>query len=114
MAIAGPYYCACGLIVQAGARCPCKLKSANERKARHDETRPSARQRGYSKSWERERALFLNANPTCRHCGAPATVVDHVIAHKGDMRLFWDRSNLMSLCAHCHNSWKQSQEKRNR
>src|SRR2546430_12744082 len=32
----------------------------------------------------------------------PATVVDHVVAHKGDARLFWDRSNLRALAKRCH------------
>ena len=41
----------------------------------------------------------------------PATVVDHIVPHKGDMALFWDKSNWQGLCAHCHNSHKQRREK---
>jgi 5-methylcytosine-specific restriction endonuclease McrA len=33
--------------------------------------------------------------------------VDHIIPHRGDDRLFWDRSNWQALCAHHHNSNKQ-------
>ncbi len=26
-------------------------------------------------------------------CGRAANMVDHIVAHKRDMRLFWDRNN---------------------
>ena len=32
-----------------------------------------------------------------------ATVVDHIIPHRGDMKLFWDKSNWQPLCEHHHN-----------
>jgi 5-methylcytosine-specific restriction protein A len=38
-----------------------------------------------------------------------ATVVDHKIPHKGDMKLFWDRSNWQSLCK-CHHDIKTATE----
>jgi len=31
-----------------------------------------------------------------------ATVVDHVIPHRGDAALMWDKSNWQALCKHCH------------
>jgi 5-methylcytosine-specific restriction protein A len=40
-----------------------------------------------------------------------ATVVDHKIPHKGDPQLFWDETNWQSLCAPCHDRYKQSQER---
>ncbi|MCA0996301.1 HNH endonuclease signature motif containing protein [Alloyangia pacifica] len=43
-------------------------------------------------------------------CCAPATVVDHIIAHRGDMTLFWDKANWQPLCKSCHNREKQRQE----
>lgn len=33
---------------------------------------------------------------------AMATVVDHIIPHKGDYERFWDRSGWQSLCKRCH------------
>jgi 5-methylcytosine-specific restriction protein A len=30
--------------------------------------------------------------------------VDHIVPHKGDMRLFWDPRNHQGLCERCHNS----------
>lgn len=44
-------------------------------------------------------------NPRRRHL-----VVDHVIAHKGDQRLFWDRSNWQVLCPDDHDIIKQREE----
>ncbi|WP_338153338.1 hypothetical protein [Pseudophaeobacter leonis] len=32
------------------------------------------------------------------------------MAHRGDMRLFWDRSNWQPLCTSCHNRRKQQLE----
>lgn len=31
-----------------------------------------------------------------------ASVVDHIVPHKGDQKLFWRRSNWQSLCKRCH------------
>ena len=33
----------------------------------------------------------------------PATVVDHIIPHRGDKKLFWDERNWQALCESCHN-----------
>lgn len=35
-------------------------------------------------------------------CGEPATDVDHIVPHKGNHELFWDRDNWQALCHHCH------------
>ncbi|WP_371441492.1 HNH endonuclease signature motif containing protein [Methylosinus sp. R-45379] len=100
--------------MKSGERCACQAKRDKERKAEFDEKRPSSSARGYGSKWTQARAEFLAAHPTCNRpgCDAPATVVDHIIPHRGDMKLFWRRSNWQPLCAHCHNVWKQSQEKR--
>ncbi|WP_338036289.1 HNH endonuclease signature motif containing protein [Nitratireductor alexandrii] len=45
-------------------------------------------------------------------CGRPATVVHHVKPHRGDKRLFWDRSNWMPACQPCHDGPLQAQERR--
>jgi 5-methylcytosine-specific restriction protein A len=63
--------------------------------------------RGYDGVWRKLRAAYLATNPSCAMClelgiARPATVVDHVVAHKGDERLRLDEANLQSLCASCH------------
>jgi 5-methylcytosine-specific restriction protein A len=44
-------------------------------------------------------------------CKQLGNVVDHIKPHKGDQRLFWDKSNLQTLCKTCHDSKKQAIEK---
>lgn len=58
--------------------------------------------------WQRERRKFLESNPFCVKCYEEghitmATVVDHIKPHRGDQKLFWDRSNWQPLCEHHHN-----------
>jgi 5-methylcytosine-specific restriction protein A len=31
-----------------------------------------------------------------------ATVLDHIVPHRGVARLFWDQTNWQALCVHCH------------
>ena len=107
MPFKAPRICQCGNRVQANTICACQVR----RKALADLYRPNARQRGYTRPWDKERAIYLLANPTCARCPAPATVVDHIMAHKGNQALFWNRANWQPLCGTHHNSWKQSQER---
>ncbi|MBB4267611.1 HNH endonuclease [Roseospira visakhapatnamensis] len=53
-------------------------------------------------AWKRARRAFLAEHPVCAVCGAPATVVDHIVPHRGDLTVFWDRSRWQALCASCH------------
>lgn len=61
------------------------------------------RQRGYTTAWDKARAAFLADHPRCARCGAPATVVHHIKAHRGDPALMWNRGNWQAVCAPCHN-----------
>jgi 5-methylcytosine-specific restriction protein A len=103
---------ACGCVVASGQRCQHMIARDRERKARFDEQRPTARQRGYDSKWDKARADFLEAHPYCVMCGSPARVVDHKTPHRGDKKLFWSRSNWQPLCTPCHSRRKQSQEAR--
>lgn len=107
-----PRLCGCGKVVPAGLRCDCRKQSDRERKARHDEKRPTARERGYNGKWQKERAAYLAVHPTCVMCGQPSKVVDHITPHRGDLKLFWRRSNWQALCTPCHSGKKQREEKR--
>lgn len=107
-----PRLCSCGLIVAHGARCVCQITATRERNRRHDARRLSACERMYDAWWRRERLAFLAVHPTCRHCNArPATVVHHIIPHRGDRSLFRNRSNWMPVCQPCHDGPIQRQER---
>ena len=72
-----------------------------------DRLRGNAEARGYNAEWRRARKAFLQQNPLCSECRkagklTPATVVDHIIPHRGDKRLFWDEKNWQPLCKSCH------------
>jgi 5-methylcytosine-specific restriction endonuclease McrA len=95
--------------------------------------RLSARQRGYTWQWEKARADFL-ADPDNQFCvkckargllnagtmrmdGTRETssrriglVVNHRVPHRGDQRLFWDRSNWEPLCHDDHDITAQREE----
>ena len=63
--------------------------------------------RGYGHEWRTARERFLRRNPLCVECLkrgriAPATVVDHIVPHRGDEKLFWDERNWQALCKACH------------
>ena len=107
-----PRICGCGHRIAPGELCPCQ----RARKANADKRRPSARKRGYTNTWDIERAAFLVENPKCATlgCANSATVVDHIKPHRGNQCLFWDRSNWQPLCTHCHSSIKQIADRQDR
>jgi 5-methylcytosine-specific restriction enzyme A len=66
--------------------------------------------------WAKARAGHLAHEPFCRQCKKAgrtvrATIVDHIVPHRGDMKLFWARNNWQSLCTTCGNGDKQRQER---
>lgn len=81
------------------------------------DSRVSARQRGYNTRWEKARRTYLAAHPLCVMCQgqgrvSAATVVDHIIPHRGDQTLFWDsEKNWQALCKKHHDGEKQSEER---
>jgi 5-methylcytosine-specific restriction protein A len=94
----------------------------------------SSTARGYGYKWQQAREGYLLAHPFCVYClrdagvtatdnvdiameclakglGLPyASVVDHRIPHRGDMVLFWDKTNWQSMCAPHHSADKQREE----
>lgn len=72
-------------------------------------------ERGYGGRWQRERLAFLAKHPLCIYCAKRglielASVVDHIEPHRGDEKLFWNRSNWQALCAACHDTHKRREE----
>lgn len=92
-------------------RCPeCASRREADQKIR-ERNRGSAASRLYGHGWRKasEAFLKLRVNRNCRRClekhppkTRSSTVVDHIIPHRGDLKLFWDRSNWQGLCKRCH------------
>lgn len=75
-------------------------------------------ERGYNSRWRKARESYLKSHPLCVMCEEQnkivvATVVNHIIPHKGDQSLFWDKSNWQAVCKLHHDSTIQRQEKQN-
>ena len=107
-----PRVCRCGKVVPAGTVCTCQ----RQRKIEYDRRRPSSKDRGYDSKWRIKRAAFL-ARPENRYCacgcGRLADMIDHIISHKGDQRLFWNEANWQPMASSpCHASRKQSLERK--
>lgn len=104
----------CEEIAAAGAsHCPTHAADRDARqKARRAQAQTSAaaiagRQLYANPRWQRAARRYLAQHPLCSDCGElgvvePATDVDHVVPHRGDRALFWDRSNWQPLCHRCH------------
>lgn len=97
-----------------------KLKTARE--VRDTRYSPDAQVRSWykSKRWQDLRDAVLTRDLyTCQKTGVLLTgkhpapnspVVDHVIPHHGDERLFWDINNLQAVSKEYHDGEKRSQE----
>lgn len=88
-------------------RCPDLTEDRFCEKHKKFYERKSANARGYDSRWRKSRKRFLNANPLCVECLkvdrlVEATVVDHIIPHRGDKKLFCDENNWQALCKSCH------------
>lgn len=98
----------CGVLVRDGGSY-CQAHKKVVRKQVEDR-RESSTKRGYGYKWQQAREQFLREHPLCEcpecQCGklrvTPATVVDHIIPHKGDAKLFWDRKNWQAMAKQCH------------
>jgi len=93
-------YCAeptCGELVERGR---CAYHARQRERARPNQT---ARRWYYTARWRALRIQVLSDEPVCRECDRlPSHDVDHIVPHRGDEALFWDRANLQGLCVRCH------------
>jgi len=86
-----------------------RTRKRSRRPSASDRQRSTSSQRGYDARWRKSSSAFLLApvNALCRECRkrgklTAATCVDHIIPHKGDRHLFWDKTNWQPLCHQCH------------
>lgn len=91
----------CAELVEPGVR------YCEKHKALHPEEVRSREGRGYGSRWRKASKVYLQSHPLCVQCMKEdryvrATVVDHIVPHRGDQKLFWDQSNWQALCKPCH------------
>ena len=82
----------------------------------HPEETRSAGSRGYGKHWQKASKAYLRRHPLCAECQrhgryVAATVVDHIVPHRGNPQLFWDESNWQPLCKACHDHKTGTEER---
>lgn len=51
---------------------------------------------------------YLLTHRQCARCGEPATLVDHVIPHRGDESLLFNPSNWVASCRRCHSACREN------
>ena len=63
----------------------------------------------YNWRWAKYSKARLKRHPLCVTClesgkTTAATCTDHIVPHRGARHKFWNKNNLQSLCAECHNA----------
>jgi 5-methylcytosine-specific restriction enzyme A len=95
---------------------PSHMGTVQQAKRDYEARRGSARERGYTSRWDKAAAAYKRENPLCIGCEAVdrvelASVVDHIMPHRGDEVLFWDPANWQPCCARHHDIVKQYLER---
>lgn len=106
----------CPSLVLAGEQYCNVHKALHQQEQAQAETRSNSNARGYNRRWQKARLAFLHKNPLCVRCKQQgrfvrATVVDHIIPHRGNQKLFWDQSNWQALCKQCHDRKTMKEDK---
>lgn len=90
-------------------RCHVLTRDRYCEKHKPKDNRASAAKRGYCYKWNKARIAYLVEHPlceckACQDSGQPllADVVDHIIPHRGNMELFWDKKNWQAMNHICH------------
>jgi hypothetical protein len=91
-------------------------RSKAERDKEADVRRGSARERGYSRAWDKAAKGHLRHHPLCVYCAlqdvvAAAELVDHLYPHRVYPDIFWRTEWWCSSCTTCHSGFKQGLER---
>ena len=93
----------CMSLTIEGAYCPRHTLPPEARTDRRSASR--GWQRLYkSANYQKRRKHFMAIHPYCVVCGEPATDLDHIVPHRGNLMRFNDQSNWQALCKACHSA----------
>jgi len=100
----------CSRLVSYGA------KYCEEHETMHRSDVKGTKEKGYENKWRKARVRFLKAHPLCLKCMdqgrfVKATVVDHIVPHRGDQALFWDEASWQPLCKPCHDTKTMTEDR---
>lgn len=78
-------------------------------------SRETDKARLYGRRWREARKSYLASHPLCVYCAdlgrvTAATVIDHIVPHRGNETLFWRIENWQALCQPCHDGAKAELE----
>jgi 5-methylcytosine-specific restriction endonuclease McrA len=96
-------------------RTEAQARASQQAKAEYEARRGSARERCYDTVWDKASRGHRRSHPLCLGCQAvgrvtAAELTDHVVPHKGDQAIFWNRSLWQSACRWHHDVVKQKLE----
>lgn len=97
----------CPALVRSG-RCEKHSNDIQVTRQQYDKHRPEWHDMYSDPRYQGARIRFLQKHPLCVECEkreqlTPATRLDHIEDHKGNLVLFWDESNWQGLCERDHN-----------
>ena len=103
MPVSAPVICPHHRIQYMG-KCPLCAALWVRRKSDLESRRGSARDRGYTRTWEKVRRIKLNQTPLCERCTRGHKIKPADMVHHKDHNQFNNHmDNLESLCRDCHN-----------
>ncbi|MBO0140213.1 HNH endonuclease [Agrobacterium sp. Ap1] len=104
-----------------GTVAPANRKEAETQRTRQRDQDDPSRKLYNSRKWRALRdEVYIRDNMTCQKTGvillgkhpAPnSPVADHIVPHRGDPALFWDKSNIQTVSKAYHDSQKQREER---
>lgn len=100
---------------------PVDREQAERERTRERDRLQASRKLYNSRAWRKLRdEVYARDSWTCRQTGviclgkfpAPnSPVADHIIPHRGDLALFWDKANIQTVSKAYHDSQKQREER---
>jgi len=84
-----------------------------KRKEKYESRKPEYSKLYHTQRWIKQSKLYRRRNPLCVEClkygittdctGKNKGCVDHIVPHRGDLRVFWDKDNWQTMCTMHHN-----------